>query len=266
MQKRHKNKDQYFLEQGLTSLKFVVPFISDLVQLNSETTVLEIGCAEAGNLKPFVDMGCKCTGIDISCARIDLAKEFYKNHPNRQNLTLICEDIYKVNPDKKFDVIVMRDVIEHIPNQEKFMGFVKNFLKPDGKFFLAFPPWQNPFGGHQQICRNRILSKLPWFHLFPRSFYSRFLKGMGESEGTITALLEIKDTGITIERFERILIKENYKTEKRVFWFINPNYQTKFGLKPRKQIKIITSIPWIRNFFTTAMYYVVSELLTPPLN
>ena len=66
MQKRHKNKEQYFKEQGLTSHKFVVPFISDLVKLESKTSVLEIGCAEAGNLKPFVDMGCKATGIDIA--------------------------------------------------------------------------------------------------------------------------------------------------------------------------------------------------------
>jgi SAM-dependent methyltransferase len=259
MQKRHQNKSQYFNEQGLTSQKFVVPFISDLVKLDNNTKVLEIGCAEAGNLKPFVDLGCKATGIDISCSRIELANEFYKDHKNRKNLTLICEDIYKVNPDEKYDLIVMRDVIEHIPNQEKFMAFVKNFLKPEGKFFLAFPPWQNPFGGHQQVCKSKILSLLPWFHLFPRSIYKLILKSFGEREDTIEGLLEIKDTGISIERFERILQKENYKTNKRVFYFINPNYQTKFGLKPRKQVKLISSIPWIRNFFTTAMYYVVSK-------
>jgi len=84
-------------------------------------------------------------------------------------------------------------------------------------------------------------------------------KTFGENEATIKGLFEIKDTGISIERFERILKHENYKIEKRVFWFINPNYQTKFGLKPRKQIKPITSIPWLRNFFTTAMYYVISK-------
>ncbi len=259
MQERHKNKEQYFIEQGLTSLKFVVPFIAGLVKLDRNTSVLEIGCAEAGNLKPFVDMGCKATGIDISCTRIELAKEFYRYHINRTNLTLICEDIYKVSPDKKYDIIIMRDVIEHIPNQEKFMGFVKDFLKPEGIFFLAFPPWQNPFGGHQQICKGKILSKLPWFHLLPRSIYKLFLKLMGESEGTITALLEIKDTGISIERFERILKKENYRINKRVFYFVNPNYETKFGLKPRKQLKMITLIPWFRDFFTTAMYYAVSK-------
>jgi len=260
MQKRHKNKHQYFNEQAATTSRFVVPFISEFLQINTNTSVLEIGCAEAGNLKPFLDLGCKVTGIDIACNRIELAKEFYKKHEHSNNLQLICEDIYNVKPsEKKFDLIVMRDVIEHIPNQEKFMAFVKEFLKEDGKFFLGFPPWQNPFGGHQQICTNRILSKIPYFHLLPASVYKLILSVLGESEATIKSLLEIKETGISIERFERIVKQENYKIKKRLFYFINPNYQTKFGLKPRRQTKLITSVPWFRNFFTTAMYYVISR-------
>lgn len=260
MQERHNDKQRYFDEQGKTTGKFVLPLIAEFITISNATTVLEIGCAEAGNLKPFVDLGCQVTGIDIACNRIELAKEFYKNHKNRANLELICKDIYKVKPsDKKFDVIIMRDVIEHIPNQEKFMAFVKDFLKDDGKFFLGFPPWQNPFGGHQQICKNKYLSKLPFFHLFPTRIYTSVLKAFGESEETIAGLIEIKETGISIERFERILTRENYTINKRIFYFINPNYETKFGLKPRKQIKAINAIPWLRNFFTTAMYYVVSK-------
>lgn len=259
MQKRHGNKQQYFEEQGLTTQKYVIPFISELIKIDENTTVLEIGCGEAGNLKPFIDMGCKVTGIDISCSRIEKAKEFYKDHKNRKNAEFICEDIYKVKPSTKFDIIVMRDVIEHIPNQEKFMGFVKQFLQPEGKFFLAFPPWQNPFGGHQQICRSKILSVLPYFHLFPKTIYRFVLKVFGESEGTIKELMEIKATGISIERFKRILKMEKYTVNKEVYYLINPNYQTKFGLKPRKQNKLISSVPWVRNFFTTAMYYVISK-------
>ena len=260
MQKRHKNKEQYFKEQGLTTQKHVLPYLEEFMKIDGNTAVLEIGCAEAGNLLPFVDLGCKTTGIDISCGRIELAKEFYKNHKNRECLTLICEDIYKVTDlGDKFDLIVMRDVIEHIPNQEKFMAFAKRFLKPEGKFFLAFPPWQNPFGGHQQICQSKILSKLPYFHLLPKSMYKLMLKWFGETEKRTEELLFIKETGISIERFERILKLEKYQINKRTFYLINPNYETKFGLKPRIQLGIISAIPWVRNFFTTAMYYVISK-------
>lgn len=263
MQERHQNKNQYFTEQGETTEKYVIPYLTDLMEMTPQTTVLEIGCAEAGNLKPFLDRGCKATGIDISCSRIDLAREFFAGHPNRKNLELICEDIYKVDlKSKTYDLIVMRDVIEHIPNQEKFMGYVKKFLKPGGKFFLAFPPWQNPFGGHQQVCRNKILSKLPWFHLLPKSIYEFILNTFEKNPDRTKGLLEIKKTGISIDRFERILKKENYTIDKRTLFFINPNYQTKFGIEPREQARIVASVPWLRNFFTTAAYYVVSKQAT----
>ena len=172
MQKRHRNKEQYFNEQAATTQKHVIPYLREVMAITEHTSVLEIGCGEAGNLKPFLDIGCHCTGNDISCSRIELGKKFFANHNNIEKLNFICEDIYNVQPTgNQFDLIIMRDVIEHIPNQERFMGFVKSFLKPGGKFFLAFPPWQNPFGGHQQICRNKFLSKLPWFHLLPKRGY-----------------------------------------------------------------------------------------------
>jgi 2-polyprenyl-3-methyl-5-hydroxy-6-metoxy-1,4-benzoquinol methylase len=260
MQERHQDKNRYFNEQARTTQKHVIPYLSGLIEIGPETEVLEIGCAEAGNLKPFLDLGCKVTGVDISCGRIELAREFYAEHPKKENLHLICEDIYKTElKGKTFDLIIMRDVIEHIPNQEKFMGYVKKFLKPDGLFFLGFPPWQNPFGGHQQICNSKILSKMPYFHLLPNSVYKLILKTFEKNEARVEGLLEIKETGISIDRFERILKKENFTVNKRTFFLINPNYETKFGLKPRRQSKLISAIPWVRNFFTTAAYYVVSK-------
>jgi cyclopropane fatty-acyl-phospholipid synthase-like methyltransferase len=72
MQERHSNRKRYFNEQGLTTAKYVIPYISDLIAITPETTVLEIGCGEAGNLKPFLDMGCRCVGIDISEGRKEI--------------------------------------------------------------------------------------------------------------------------------------------------------------------------------------------------
>ncbi len=260
MQERHQNREQYFAEQGATTEKYVIPYLADLLKINPQTEVLEIGCAEAGNLKPFLDRGCKATGIDLSCSRIELAKKMFANHPNRKNLVLMCEDIYKVDlKGKTFDLIIMRDVIEHIPNQERFMNVAKKFLKPEGKFFLGFPPWQNPFGGHQQVCRNKLLSKLPWIHLLPANVYKFILNSMEKNRRRTDELMEIRKTGISIDRFEKILKKEKYTIDKRTLFLINPNYQTKFGLNPREQTKLIASIPWLRNFFTTAAYYVVSS-------
>jgi len=85
------------------------------------------------------------------------------------------------------------------------------------------------------------------------------LKMAGESDDLIDSLLEIKQTGISLERFERILKDQAYSIKRKTWYFINPNYETKFGLKPRIQSKLITWIPFLRNFFITAGYYVISK-------
>ena len=261
MQERHKDRSKYFNEQSITTEKYVIPFISDVKSINKETSVLEIGCGEGGNLLPFIKIGCKkIVGIDMSKKKIENAKEFFSSPENSNNIELIHKDIYNIHHEEigRFDIIIMRDVLEHIHGQEKFMNFVKRFLNPNGKLFLGFPPWYNPFGGHQQICNSKFLSKLPYFHILPTFIYKFILKSFGETKKRIEVLIEIKKTAISIERFERIIKKENYKKDKRTFYFINPNYVTKFGLKERKSWRIITLIPFFRNFFITTNYYLIS--------
>lgn len=153
---------------------------------------------------------------------------------------------------------MLRDVIEHIHNQERFMTFVKGFMKPDGVIFFAFPPWFMPFGGHQQICVHKI-SKIPFIHLFTKGFYKWLLKTSGENDGTIESLLEIKETGITIERFERIVRREKFTILDKTPYFINPNYEIKFHLRPRKVWPVFRNIPYLRNFYTTAGYYLLKK-------
>ena len=261
MQERHKQRDRYFSEQSFTTEKYVIPFLENEIPLTEETEILEIGCGEGGNLKPFLDKGCKVTGVDILESKIRNAEKFFEGHENRDNLSLIASDIYDppAELNREFDIIVMRDVLEHIHDHEKFLKYVKKFLKPGGYFFLGFPPWQNPFGGHQQMCYSKVLSKLPWFHLLPGRLYPGLMKLSGEPEKRIEELLEIKDTRITIEKFENIIKKENYRIKRKVFWFINPNYEIKFSLKPRKMNALVSSLSYFRNFFITTCYYIISK-------
>lgn len=261
MQERHINREKYFQEQSSTIQNHVLPFLNQMITIDENTAILEIGCGEGGNLKPFLDMGCKrILGVDMSADKIVNAKAFFSNDPNKANIEFITSDIYDVDNIGKFDIIMTRDVLEHIHGQERFMEYVKRFLKPGGKFFLGFPPWYNPFGGHQQMCESKVLSKLPFFHIFPKPVYEFILKSFGETDPKIEALMEIKDTGITIERFEKILKNTGYKKDKVLYYFINPNYEAKFGLKPREQVGFISSIPYVRNFLITTSYYLVSPI------
>jgi len=260
MQKRHLDPLQYINEQIFTTQKYIIPFIKQVKNIDASIQVLEIGCGEAGNLKPFLDLGCLCTGVDFSTPKIEKGKEFYANHPFAKNIRLISEDIYKTTEFyAQFNIIIIRDVIEHIHDQDRFLSLLKDLMAPNGVAFFAFPPWQNPFGGHQQICNSKVLSSLPYYHLLPAALYKTVLKLFGESDATITSLLEIKETGISLERFESLMVKNGYAKLLKTLYFINPNYEVKFGLKPRILLPFFGKIPYLRNYFTTCGYYLIKQ-------
>jgi SAM-dependent methyltransferase len=258
MQERHLNRQRYFDEQAYTTEKYVIPFIEQYQPIKSGMHALEIGCGEAGNLLPFLERDCICTGIDLSESQIERAKVFYQNNPKRNNLSLFAKDIYDYSDfSQKYDIVIMRDVIEHIPQQEKFIPFLQKFTHKNSVVFFGFPPWQNPFGGHQQMCKSKVLANFPYIHLFPMRLYQGILRMFGETENTIKGLSEIKETGISIERFERSIKNSKFSIQKKQFYFINPNYEVKFGLKPRNIFSVLEKVKILRNFFTTCAYYLI---------
>ncbi|MBK9270884.1 MAG: class I SAM-dependent methyltransferase [Saprospiraceae bacterium] len=260
MQDRHADREQYFREQGITTEKFVIPYIEQIKKISDDSKILEVGCGEGGNLLPFLNKGCLVTGIDISAEQIRLAQKYFQDHPQRNRLNLISSDIYEVKPSDlpAFDIIFLRDVIEHIPDQARFMKYIQQFMAPDAVLFFGFPPWRMPFGGHQQVCRSKYLSKLPYFHLLPNFLYMGLCKFFGESKALMDALLEVKETGISIRRFHQCIHHAQFQILKESHYFINPNYETKFGLKPRL-LKSWLRIPWLSDFYTTAVYSLVGK-------
>ena len=249
----HSNPNEYFDTQKKHCASYIIPFIETVYPIPKGCRVLEIGCGSAGVLAAFLERDCTGAGIDILETSIDVARKKLAPYPD---VSLLAKDIYLVDVEQelkgKFDIILLKDVIEHIHNQEKLIASLKNFLHPGGVVFFGFPPWQMPFGGHQQMCRSKLLSRMPYIHLLPMPLYKWLLKRFHEG---VEGLAEIKQTGISIERFEKILKKTTCKIINRQFYFINPIYQYKFGIKCRKQSKLIAAIPYLRNFATTCVFY-----------
>ena len=257
----HADRRRYFDIQVDNATKYVLPFIEEKFSIKAGMRVLEIGCGEAGVLKPFIDKGCTAIGVEFDLIRIELANEYLKDEVASGKLSFIGKDIYLVDAEKelggKFDLIILKDVIEHIHDQPKLIAEMQRFLLPNGCIFFGFPPWQMPFGGHQQIAKNKWLSKLPYYHLLPRGIYKWLLKRNDEN---ITELLEIRDTRISIEKFERIATATGYNIINKIHFLFNPIYEYKFNIKARKQLPIIRNIPWLRNFVTTCVYYLITPL------
>lgn len=257
MQKRHSDRECYFEEQARTSEKYYIPYILNHVGAIPDR-ILEVGCGEGGNLLPFARHNCEVVGVDLAKSRIEQAAHFFNERG--QHGTFIYSDIFDLKEYYHcFPLIIVHDVIEHIAEKEQFLSGLKKFLAPGGYVYIGFPAWQMPFGGHQQIARGKIVSHWPFIHLLPPPLYRIFLKAFGEKENTVGHLLEIQKTRCSVERFLRVVRRTNYKIVSSQLYLINPHYETKFGLTPRKLSQTLSGLPYVRNFFSTSCFYILKN-------
>lgn len=243
--------------QAANAASHVIPFIEERFRIQSGMRVLEIGCGEGGVMKAFVARGCTCVGVEFDAQRIAWGSEWLASEIENGSIRFIAKDIHHTGADElggAFDIIVLKDVIEHIHDQSAMIRRLTSLLRPNGIVYFGFPPWQMPFGGHQQICRNKWLSRLPYYHLLPGFMYKAIMRAFGEN---VNEMMEIKETGISIERFERICLESGYELLHSKHYLVNPIYEWKFGWKPRIQWKGIRAIPYLRNFVTTCVYYII---------
>jgi len=263
MQKRHADYKLYFDELANGTRDFVIPYIESVKKIQENSVVLEVGCGRGGNLYPFLEeKNCKVIGIDKS-DELEHAREFLKNSKNADNLTLLKCNFYEVNPNSipKANIVLIRDVLEHIVNRALFFERLKEFITNDAIIFVAFPPWRMPFGGHQQGCKSFLLSKMPYYHLLPKRIYELILKVFGEDKNCIDVLDEVWQTKLSIREYKKLLKKSGFKIKKETYYLINPSYKIKFGLNP-KILPSLFKIPAICDFYTTAHY----SIITPPLS
>ncbi len=257
MQERHTDYERYFRESEESCDKHYIPFLKEHIPLsqNAPCDILEVGCGIGGNIAPYASMGHRVTGIDIDANSIDWAKKIFLQRGLSGRF--IHGDIHEYEDDSHYQLIVMHDVIEHIADKHRLMLRLQELIADDGVLYVAFPAWRMPFGGHQQVARTKFVSRCPFIHLLPRKLFVWLLRQLGESRGVIEDFLNIRDTRMTIQGFEKLCHKTGYKVIKQRLYFINPHYEAKFGIKPRILWKGIAGVPYIRDYFTTSYHCIL---------
>ncbi len=235
--------EEHFYEQKEHTTNYLIPYFKKYIKNFENLNVLEIGCAEAGLMDKLSELGFDVTGIELLESRAKVAKE--KN----PNLNVIVGDIS--NPEapeiigRKFDFIIMREVIEHIPDKETTFINLSKLIKPGGYLYMSFPPKYSAFAGHQQVGKS-ILSKTPWIHLFPKSVIEMFIKLLHENPNFANHVKMNYGTGMAISRFEKFCRTNKFETIIEELFIFRPIYKLRFGLPMVKAL----NIPIFREAFT----------------
>jgi ubiquinone/menaquinone biosynthesis C-methylase UbiE len=107
-------------------------FINHVV---SGEQVLDIGCGIGALAYDVAEKASvKVVGIDLSSKNIEKAHKRF-THPN---VTYVVGDALKDLPSDHYDVIILSNVLEHLPQRPQFLQQVQNTTKPD-RFLIRVP-------------------------------------------------------------------------------------------------------------------------------
>ena len=97
--------------------------------------LLDIGCGGGLLTEPMSRLGARVTGIDASKKNIDVA--IYHAKKKKLKIKYLCSSPEKIVFNKKFDVILNMEIIEHVENLNLFLKKSSFFLKKNGLMFIA---------------------------------------------------------------------------------------------------------------------------------
>ena len=97
--------------------------------------ILDIGCGGGLLSEPMSRMGANVTGIDASDKNIKIAKLHSKK--NKLKINYLCASPEKLKTEKKFDVILNMEIVEHVEDIDFFLNSCSKLLKKNGLMFVA---------------------------------------------------------------------------------------------------------------------------------
>lgn len=113
-------------------------YFIDLLETSKNLRILEVGPGLGVNLNTLYKFG-EVDILEIDSYFVEQIKSEYKNIVNYSNLD---------NIDKKYDLIVMLDVLEHIDDTELFLDKINGILADSGSLIISVPAYQKLFSKH----------------------------------------------------------------------------------------------------------------------
>ena len=162
-------------------IKYILNHVSSKNTKNLE--ILDLGCGGGLVCEPLAKLGFKVTGIDFVENNIKAAKL----HALQNNLKInyYTQDIDDLSLKKKYDLIILFEVLEHIDNWGTTLFKIKKFLKKGGLIILS------------TINRNIVSN------ILAIKFAENVLRWVPKNTHKYNKL-------ITPEELEKVLIKENF--------------------------------------------------------
>jgi SAM-dependent methyltransferase len=259
---QNEKKLAYWRYQYRLGKEYLIPLLHEWGFSTRDILVIDLGCAEAGILCAFAEEGAKGIGLEISHSRLVFARH-YANPRHLQKLRLIAADIFHPALSQKTpraDLLLLRDVFEHLPDKEYALRSFHNLLGESSKLLITFPPFYAPFGGHQQLLTS-FLGKLPYFHIVPAFLWQIFrwwIIRYDKNPGILPELERIRHFRTTIGGFKKIIQENGFRIVRSAFYISRPSYKLRFGW-PIIRANGLGRIPFVREFLISGAFFLLEK-------
>lgn len=141
---------------------FILSIVNRMnINIGEYKNILDVGCGRGLLAKIFTKKGLIYEGVDFSDVRIKMAKKL-----NLKNTNFYLDDIYSflesaIKSKKKYDLITMFEVLEHLEEPELVLDMCKKILSDKG-VILGSVPHNMPNKAHLQVYKdeNDVKSRL----------------------------------------------------------------------------------------------------------
>lgn len=150
-------------------------FINYSQKYGTDKNLLEIGCGTGRTLIFLAIEGYSCWGVDFDPVQINCANEIKKELGIKNIIFLVAKIGEEIFADKKFDIVISNDLVEHLPEQEliKYFSQVNKLLKDDGVFLIHSKPLKYTY-----LLNRKFVFLLLMFFFLPESLFNQYLKGL----------------------------------------------------------------------------------------
>ncbi len=205
--------------------------------------------------------------IDIDDIFLAQAKDFAKQKKVDKRI-----DFYKKSAldtgfeDGQFDIIIMSDVIEHIPETQKLFEEVWRILKKDWVILFDFAPYYHYFGHHLWDT-----IQIPWLHLFFTDkflikLYKKSVEDLIDGKQRIDLRISMrpvsKETGLIEIEYFWYLNKISRKDFEKIVWVFLKQHnikQSKINYYMLRNMNFLARIPFLREVFIRHIVWYIKK-------
>jgi len=220
----------YWAFQYQLGRQVIVPALRRRGAFQPGYTVAEIGSGEGGVLMAFIAEGATAAlGTDIDSPRLMLGRQIATalNWPVTFVEHNILTDSIPEAWHGRYDLVLLRDTLEHLESPETALLQIARLLRPGGYLYISFPPYYSPFGGHQHLLRT-FWGKLPYMHLLPNPLFQR-LTARGQEPGR-SEVRRLRHIRLSFRRFLRAVQVTGYRVLFQEHYLLRPAFRFRLGL------------------------------------